>query len=104
MGIDLDDARDRVARATGAERSPWTPRDIRWIVAHWTLFRNELRQCREMEKDLMEIEESTLSWRQVAVRELVAGLLWWLHDAPPAARAGLGTLGLFIVAFVWGWL
>jgi len=102
--ISLDEARARVAEATGAPYAPWSPKEILWISDHWGIFSNELRQCRDLEEEIMELEIGAMPLWVLALRNLRSGARWWLREAPFPARMALATLALFAFGFAWGWL
>jgi hypothetical protein len=103
--IDLTEARRRVARAIGAETTePWTAGDVRWISGHWGIFRPELELCERLGDEIVEIERAVRPWWFRLGVDLAGGLGWWYRDAPASARLGLAAVGLFLIAFAWGWL
>jgi hypothetical protein len=97
--VQLPEARRRVASVLGIEVLPWSAVEVKWIAANWGIFRDELRLCRELGEDLTRLRRGPrpLWWG------LAAGVRWWLREAPVVDRAIVGTVGLWMVAFAWGW-
>lgn len=102
--ITLSQGRCIVAAALDVPPLPWSADEVRWIAGEWTTFSYELLLCRLLKDDLMELERGSYPWLSRCAIDVWGGVAWWVWESPAFARAIVGTLFAFAVAFVWGWL
>jgi hypothetical protein len=112
MTVGLTEARERVGRTmkVDPENRRWTATDIRWLMAHWTIFVDLLKLCEFLAADLAALDRTPRPLRlarkardgaEYAGESTVRGAGRLLHSEAPVRILAVLVI-LFAYAFALG--